>query len=52
MTFATAIITVSGFGEFAVWANACLRIHAPEQAIVAPRYAGIWLRVNEQTFPT
>jgi hypothetical protein len=45
------IMTVAWLGQLAVGANAGLRVHAPEQPIIARGHGRIGLRVNEQPFP-
>jgi hypothetical protein len=45
------IMAVAWFGEFAVGANAGLRVHAPEQPIIARGHGRIGFRVDEQPFP-
>src|SRR5579864_1793768 len=51
MTGARFCGAVAGFGYFAVWPDAGLRVHAPEQAIVGALHIGIGLGKDELPFP-
>src|SRR5271165_3776139 len=43
--------TVPRLGQFAVGADAGLRIHAPEQAVVGRRHGGIMFCLDKLAFP-
>src|SRR5579864_9446571 len=51
VTRAVFRVAIAGLSHFAVRANAGLRVHAPEQAIVAGRHRWIRLRKNKLAFP-
>jgi hypothetical protein len=47
MTFAIGVATVARFSQLAVRTNAGLRVHAPEQAIVARRHGWVMLGIDK-----
>jgi hypothetical protein len=42
---------VTGFGKYTVWANTGLRVHAPEQPVVARLHCFVVRRRNELALP-
>jgi len=51
MTGAVLRDAIARLGQFAIGANAGLRVQAPEQALIASRYRGIGLGKDELTLP-
>jgi hypothetical protein len=51
MTGADPRDAIARLGQFAIRANAGLRVHAPEQALIASRYRGIGLGKDELALP-
>lgn len=51
VTLSSTIVAVARLGELAVRTNACLGVHAPEQTVIAGRYGGVAVGVNEKPLP-
>ena len=45
------IAAVAWFCKLTIWTNACLRVHAPKQTVVARRNARVALGINKETLP-
>ena len=52
MTLAVYTATVARLRQLAVWANARLSVHAPEQTIVARRHRVVVFGIDEKALPT
>src|SRR5215831_7660835 len=51
MTLPSGRRAVARLGEFAVRANACLGVHAPEQAVIRWRHSRVMLTADELLLP-
>ncbi len=51
MALPDGVAAVARLGQLAVWSDACLRVHAPEQTVVAGRHSSVALGFNEEPLP-
>ena len=51
VTLSSTIVAVAGLGELAIRTNACLGVHAPEQAVIAGGHSGVAFGINEKPLP-
>ncbi len=51
MALPDGVAAVARLGQLAVWSDACLGVHAPEQTVVAGRNSSVALGINEEPLP-
>ena len=51
MALPDGVAAVARLGQLAVWSDACLGVHAPEQTVVAGRHSSVALGINEEPLP-